>query len=145
MINERIEKVDIRWSQVGDFILKSGDIEDSSKNFGEAFIQEVRTRISNAIGTWKTNPIIGSNIDEFEGQPNTPLTGQRLQADATFALTKDGYLNINEFEITPVPIAETQILMRIQFRGILTERLPDSKIILNIIFDLTGKGPFIVN
>jgi len=145
MINARIDRVDLKFSQAGDFVIKSGDLEDTSNNFGEAFVQEVRSRIGNAINSWKTNPIIGSNIDEFEGQPNTPNTGQRLKQDATFALTRDGYLDSTDFEVTPVPVSETQILMRIQFRGVLTDRLPDSKIILNIIFDLTGKGPFIVN
>ena len=145
MINDRIDKIDLGWSEIGDLTLRRGDFKDTSDKFGKAFIQEIRSRIGHTAGTWRTNPNIGSNIDEFEGQPNTPLTGDRIRADINFALTKDSFLDISEFEVIPVPVSRSEILVRVQFKGILTEQLPDSTINLNIIFDLTGKGPYIVN
>lgn len=144
MINSRIGKVDLKWSYVGDFTIFKGDLEDTSKVFGEAFIQEVRSRISDHIGSWATKPNIGSNIDEFEGLPNTKETGERLKADLSYALTKDGFLSKSDFSLSAVPVSETQILVRLTFLGILTDEPLDSKIIANIIFDLTGKGPHLV-
>lgn len=145
MINTRIPLVDLKFTQVGDLSIKQGDLEDTSRVPGLAFRQEVRNRISSAIGSWKTAPRIGSNIDTFEGLPNNADTGAKLENDAANALTKDGFLNRNDFHVKAIPVSQIAILLRIQFRGILTDQLPDSTIVFSIIHDLSGRGPFIVN
>ncbi len=144
MINNRIDKIDLRWAQSGDLVLLNGDLQDTSKTFGQGFLQEVMTRVNYALGSWKTNPSIGSTLDEFEGQPNNEDTGKRLESSVQSCLTRDGFLSPSDFEVAAVPVGPSQILLRLAFLGILTDQPVDSRIILNIIYDLTGKGPYLV-
>ena len=144
MINARIGLVDVSWSAAGDFILEKGDLQDTGKVFGLAFLQEVKARVSTTVGDWATVPNLGCYLDQMSGQPNNQNTANALQAAITYSLTNDNYLAPSDFSINVIPMSISNLLIRITFLGILTNQPINSKMVLNIVYDLTGKGPFIV-
>jgi hypothetical protein len=144
LINERIDIVDFKWVNVGDFAFSSGDVLDTYNSFGEGFIQEVLTRIDSSFGDWKTNRELGSTLSNHEGMSNTEATGRSLEASVQGCLTKDGFLTLSDFTVTSVPVGIHQILLTISFIGILTDKPINSTISLSIIYDLTGKGSYLV-
>ena len=142
--DENFPKTDYRWSLDGDFVMVNGDLVDTNAIPGKAFLQEVADRVISSVGDWKLQPNKGSNVDDYIGDPNINLTHARIQNSISFALTKDRFLDQQDFKVTAAPIAIDQVAVRIDFDTSLTDLVPDSTIQLNIIYDTGGKGPFLV-
>jgi len=143
-IDQRLPETDLRWSLDGDFVLVNGDLVDTNAVRGKAFLQEVADRVISSVGDWKLLPQKGSNVDSFIGEPNINTTHARIENSISFALTKDRFLDQQDFKVTAAPISLTQVAVRIDFDTSLTDVVPDSTIRLNIIYDTEGKGPFLV-
>lgn len=144
MIEFRLDIVDMRWSSSGDFVVHNGDLADTSDEVGRGFIQEIQDRTMSSFGDWKLLPGKGSDIDEFHGNINNEETWDNLERRLTFAYTNDLFLDKQDFSITIAPITESEVAIRIDFNTALTDIVPDSTIVLKIVYDLSGKGPFIV-
>ena len=143
-IETRIELVDISWSSEGDFIINNGDLGDTFQNIGKGFIQEIEDRVKSAFKDWKLLPNRGSDLNEFEGQVNNEDTWRDIELSISLALTRDSFLEQQDFVVTTAPLSNTQIGIRIDFNVALTNIVPDSTITVKVIYDLKGLGPFII-
>lgn len=143
-IENRLPNTDLRWSLDGDYTLLNGDFSTTESVPGKAFLQEVSDRVISSSGDWKLFPRKGANVDDFIGEPNNPTTQARIENAISFALTRDKFLDQQDFAVTAAPISQTQVAVRIDFDTSLTNIIPDSTIQLNIVYDTDGKGPFIV-
>jgi len=143
-IETRIELVDFEWSLDGDFVVRNGDLADTANSTGRGFIQEVEDRVKSSFGEWKLLSEKGANLEDFEGQVNNEATWKRVEAAIDFSLTKDGFLEQADFTSTAAPVSNIEIAVRIDFNAALTNVIPDSKIVVKVVFDLQGQGPFIV-
>lgn len=143
-IETRIEIVDLEWSLEGDFVIRNGDISDTENSKGRAFIQEVEDRTKSSFEEWKLLPNKGANIEEFSGEINNERTWKAIESSISFSLTKDGFLDQRDFTVTAAPVSNTSVAVRIDFNASLTNLIPDSKIVVKVVYDLQGQGPFIV-
>jgi len=143
-IERRIDIVDFEWSNDGDFIIRNGDISDTYRSVARGFIQEIEDRVKSSYEEWKLIPNRGANLDEFHGQINNEKTWKAIESTINFALTKDGFLDQQDFMVTAAPVSNTEIAVRIDFNASLTNVIPDSKIVVKVIYDLAGQGPFII-
>ena len=143
-IERRVGIVDFEWSGDGDWVIRNGDISDTNNSTGRAFIQEVEDRAKSAVDDWKLQPQKGANLEDFEGEVNNERTWKRIEAAIDFSLTKDGFLDQSDFIVTAAPVSNTEVAVRIDFYASLTNIIPDSKIVVKVVFDLKGQGPFIV-
>jgi len=144
MIDLRLDMVDLSWSSSGDFIIENGDLADTFSTEGLGFIQEAEERVKSSAGDWKLLPEKGANIDEYHGEINNLDTWKSIESSITLALTADSFLNKQDFAITIAPITQTEIAIRIDFNASLTAIVPDSTIVIKVVYDLVGKGPFII-
>jgi hypothetical protein len=144
MIERRIKLTDLKWSIEGDFIIENGDLADTKNIAGLAFLQEVSDRVKSSFADWELMPDRGSNLDEFIGSINSARTQKAIEDAISFSFTKDNFLDRKDFQIAAVPIDNTQIAVRIDFETSLTEFDTDSTIQFKLIYDTSGKGPFIV-
>jgi len=143
-IEKRLELIDFEWSGDGDFVIRNGDISDTENSIGMAFTQEIEDRTKSSIEDWKLLPGKGANLEDFEGQINNESTWKKLEAAIDFSFTKDGFLDQSDFVVTAAPVSNTEVAIRIDFNASLTNIIPDSKIVIKVVFDLEGQGPFIV-
>ena len=144
MIELRLNLIDMKWSSDGDFLVENGDIADTSNKVGLGFVQEAEDRVKSSLEDWKLYPGRGADIDIFHGEINNEDTWENLERAITFALTSDLFLDNQDFSVTIAPIAESEIGIRIDFNTSLTDTVPDSTIVVKIVYDLAGKGPFII-
>lgn len=144
MLDRRINLTDLKWSNDGDLVIENGDLADTRYVTGLAFIQEVADRVRSSVGDWKLIPSKGADLDEFIGQTNSTKTQKAVENAISFSLTKDMFLSREDFKVTAIPVNRTEIAIRIDFDASLTEVEPDSTIQFKLIYDTTGKGPFIV-
>jgi hypothetical protein len=144
MIERRINLTDLKWSSDGDLVVENGDLADTKNVTGLAFLQEVSDRVKSSLGDWKLVPSKGADLDEFIGQTNSAKTQKAIESAISFSLTKDMFLSREDFQVTAIPINRTEIAVRIDFETSLTDVEPDSTIQFKLIYDTSGKGPFIV-
>lgn len=143
-IRKRINIVDMEWSSDGDFVIRNGDLSDTLNFRGMGFIQEVEDRVKSTLEDWKLLPKKGANIEEFYGEQNNKKTWKQIETAISFSLTKDGFLNSQDFSVTVAPLSNTEVAARIDFNISLTDTVPDSKIVVKVVYDLAGQGPFII-
>jgi hypothetical protein len=144
VIDAKLKLTDLKWSGEGDFIMENGDIADTNNNTGLAFLQEVEERVKSGYRDWKLNELKGAGVDEYEGEINNIETQREIQNSIEYAFTKDGFLDRQDFEVTAAPISVSQVAVRIDFDTSLTDVVPDSTILVKVVYDTQGKGPFIV-
>lgn len=143
-LNERIDLIDFKWSNDGDWVIENGDIADTSRAVGQGFIQEVQDRIKSSFDDYKLLARRGANLDDFEGEINNEATWSSIESNITFSLTLDGFLDDSDFIVTVAPLSESEVAARVDFNTSLTNVSPDSKITVKVVYDLNGKGPFII-
>ena len=143
-IEKRIGIVDFEWSIDGDFVFRNGDLADTKISVGRAFIQQVEDRVKSSARDWKLELSKGANIEDFHGEINNEDTWKKIEAAIAFSLTKDGFLDQQEFLVTAAPLSNTEVAARIDFNTALTNVIPDSKIVVKVAYDLLGQGPFMV-
>jgi len=143
-IETKIDIVDFEWSHDGDFVIRNGDISDTYKSLARGFIQEIEDRIKSSYEEWKLLPNRGANLDEFHGKINNEQTWKEIESTINFALTKDAFLDQQDFMVTAAPVSNTEVAVRIDLNASLTNSVPDSKIVVKVIYDLAGQGPFII-
>jgi len=144
MLSNPIGNVDVKWSKIGDFMIKNGTLEDTENNPGLSFQQEVTARIMSSKSDWTLVQDMGANLEDFEGEINNSSTGKRIAAAITKSLVFDEFLGPSDFMVEVIPVSESSVLIKVKFSTLLTNQVLDSKIIMNFVYDLNGKGPFFV-
>lgn len=144
MIDSKLKLTDLKWAGVGDFIIENGDIADTLSVSGLAFIQQIEERVKSGYKDWKLNPMEGAGLDEFKGKVNSLQTQREIENSIEFSFTKDLFLDRQDFKVTAAPISHTQVAVRIDFDTSLTDVVPDSTILIKVVYDTDGNGPFIV-
>jgi len=139
-----IERVDLNWSDSGDFIIQNGDIKDTRLNKGEGFIEEVTRRIKSSVGDWKLEPSFGASLGTFEGENNIEETWKRIESSLSHALTYDLFLYPRAFEINIAPIDSDEIAIRVDFTPELDILLGTELPTVKMVYSLSSHQPFIM-
>lgn len=143
-LQNKLPIIDLEWSADGDWVIRNGDLADTKESKGRAFIQEVEDRAKSSTNDWKLLPKRGASIDEFHGDNNNERIWKKIESAISFSLTRDGFLDRQDFIVTAAPLSNTEVVVRIDFDASLTDTIPDSKIVLRIVYDLAGQGPFMI-
>lgn len=143
-IESKLDLVDFEWSHDGDLVFRNGDIADTKISTGRGFIQEIEDRVKSSTKDWKLLPNKGADIEDFHGETNNESTWKRIESAISFSLTKDGFLEEQDFKTTAAPMSNTEVAIRIDFNTSLTNVIPDSKIVVKVAYDLLGQGPFMI-
>lgn len=143
-IQRNFEIIDYEWTADGDFALRGGDIATTVNKRGKGFLQEVRDRVMSSYGDWLLDKQRGANIDTYVGEINSPSMRAEIEDSIRFCLTKDGFLEKQDFTVLAARASTTQVVVRIDFDTSLTNGEADSTIQFNIVYDTDGKGPYII-
>ena len=94
--------VDISFDENGEpQIGPDGDLLLSYGN--EAILQNTMFRLKTYIGDFILEPNCGASLEYFIGQPNSPETGETVEAFVNYALTHDGFLSQLEYSVDVFP------------------------------------------
>jgi phage baseplate assembly protein W len=98
---------DLVQSPSGDLLLVWGD---------EQIIQEVLFRLKTTKGDYLLSKQVGCSLEEFIGQPNTPLVHAAIEQRIEDELTRDLLLAMPE--IDAVDVSDTEVLILIRFSSL---------------------------
>lgn len=139
-----LEKEDFKFSQNGDFIVTSGDLEDTSKLKGLGFLEEVEIRVRSSFGDWYFEEEKGANLHLFEGRMITEGLLDSIIEYISNAITADDFLAPIDFTVDARQIDMHEVAVKIVFsdniKKYIDYRIQDIK----VIFDLKNANPRIV-
>jgi hypothetical protein len=114
------DSTDFFWTSRGDIKISNGDIMDTAFDPLRSHVQEIRTRVSSDLGSWKGFPDLGSSVADFVGEQNTKRTAEMIKTRLIAALARHNFMSTNDLDIKYMPYAHDKILFRIKIRVMAT-------------------------
>lgn len=99
---------EIKITPDGDISLDENDGIEVSVG-GDALAEHIMVRIRTIFNEALNMPGVGSNLDEAAGLPNTPDTGAFIEQEVIDSLTRDGFMQIGDFNVNVVPTSMDSI------------------------------------
>lgn len=94
------EATDLRFSPDGDLVLdEGGAIVDTALYPLLSLKQEIITRILTNVGDWPQHPWMGTNAQQYVGEPNSEDTIDALMESIKEGLTNDGLVDKRDLEL----------------------------------------------
>ncbi|MDD3412425.1 MAG: hypothetical protein PHY47_00330 [Lachnospiraceae bacterium] len=139
-----INREDLTWSDMGDFTVALGDIEDTRAVKGKGFIEECQRRIQSSFNDWKLRNQDGANLHVFKDRINNEILWNEIKDSIVFALTFDSFLSPLDLTVHVAPVSATEVAVRIDFSDNIKKHIDPSLHMIKVIYNLTGEGPFIM-
>lgn len=106
------DHIDADWSWDGDFAVDGkGDLKDTSYDTLKSLQNEIHTICRSEFGDWENHPVLGANLSEFRGEPNTRAIGQKIQDRLSIHISSVGLVNSNDLSVRVVPVHIHRILI----------------------------------
>lgn len=110
--------IDISFDENGEpQIGPDGDLLLSYGN--ESILQNIMFRLKTYIGDFILEPSCGASLEYFIGQPNSPETGETVEAFVNYSLTHDGFLSPLEYtlEVFPFDLNTLAVVVKLNTSG----------------------------
>lgn len=142
VINSR--KVDLSFSENGDFIFEFGDLKDTFETDGLGFMEEIELRIKSSQNDWYFDPEYGANLDMYEGKMITPGMLESLSQSVRSALLYNDFLTSDSFDVDVGVVDTNEVAVKIFFSDNIRKNLDYKIQDFKMIFDLKNGTPKIV-
>ena len=107
------DRVDLRLTPDGDLAVGlSGDIRLASGRLYRE--QQIRLRLLLASGEWRSDPLLGADLESLRGLPNRPETAQQIVDRVMHALTYDGLFEPWELSVEAFPVSHEELVVHIE-------------------------------
>jgi len=129
--------IDLLWSNVGDFAIgHDGDIADTRFDVLLAVSQDVYDRAKSDLRDWKEIPLVGANISDFAGEPNTERNGNLLKRRVLNSMIPYGVIDVVDVTVDVWPIGIDRVQGEITLRVAPTLRNKNSQLVKQrILYD----------
>lgn len=137
------DDIDLRFNWNGDFDLgPDGDLAHTTNDRLESVRQEIHDICASALGDWEVYPNRGASLDDFVGEPNTRLVGDRIHDRLRIALTSAGVVLEDDLDIRVVPVHLYRVLIVVKINAVPTpfNNLAEEKLIVSLVFDFLEQG-----
>lgn len=139
-----IGRQDFKWSQMGDFVVESGDLADTRELQGLGFMEEVERRIATGYGDWKLKEEDGADLHIYKDRINNEETWKAISDSISYALTADFFLGPVDFQVYVAPVGINEVAVRVEFSDNVRELIDPKLHNIKIVYNLDGEGPFIM-
>ncbi len=115
------DAIDLSWTWDGDFIIgEDGDLADTSADYLSSLENEVRTVMRSEFTDWQEHPILGCQLSDFRGEPNTRATADAIKMRIISRLTAIGIVRQEDLSVRIVPVHAHQVLVLIDISAAAT-------------------------
>ena len=133
------DSIDVNFSWDGDFdIDETGDIADTSSDTILSLENEIRTIARSEIMDWEMHPILGANLSDFRGEPNTRETAKAMEQQLLSRIIAAGLVKQGDISIRIVPtgLYEVLIMIKVNVVATPTNRLqPGEELVITFTYD----------
>lgn len=140
------DAIDLDFTWDGDFVIgKDGDLGDTSDDQIRSLENEIHNICKSEIGDWEQHPMLGANLSDFQGEPNTRESGKRLQERIHFRLVDAQLVDPADLEVRVIPVHIHQVLVIIKINAVATSEnrlISQEPFITQLLYDTTENGIF---
>lgn len=106
---------DLYFNEEGDLVISSNkDLQDTGNNQYRSLIQGIRARLNFRQGEWPyKGSLIGANLSDFYGLPNTRETGELIKTRVINTLTSDDFISLKNLFVDVIPLTKNLINIKI--------------------------------
>lgn len=108
------DSIDLAWTWDGDLVIdKLGDIKDTQDNYLQALADTIQAVVKSETFDWEKDPMVGANLSEFQGEPNTRQLGKAIEDRVKIALISQNIVQRGDINIKVVPVHANQVAIYI--------------------------------
>lgn len=108
------DSIDLAWTWDGDLVLDDlGDIKDTQSNYLTALVDTIQAVVKSETNDWEKDPMLGANLSEFQGEPNTKETGRTIEDRIKIALTSQNIIQRGDIFVKVVPVHANQVMISV--------------------------------
>ncbi len=112
------DSIDLRWTWDGDYSCgDDGDLEDTSFDYIYSLIQEIQTIVKGEFKDWEKHPNLCADLNDYNGEPNTRATGDKIANRIKSKLVSGGLVRIEDLRVKVVPVHLHQVLVSISVQA----------------------------
>ena len=112
---------DLDWSWDGDFIIgEDGDFKDNSDDLIRSLETELRTVIRSEFTDWEKHPMLGCNLSDFRGEPNTREVAANMEQRIISGLISSGIVRQGDVSIRIIPTAQSEVMIMLAVTAVAT-------------------------
>lgn len=112
------DSIDLAYTWDGDYVVgEDGDLGDTSYDFIASLIQEIQTIVQGDQGDWEKHPNLPASINDFNGEPNTRRTADKITDRVVSKLTAQGLVKAEDLKVKLTPIGTNQVLVSIRVQA----------------------------
>lgn len=139
------DSVDLDWTIDGDYMVdQTGDLKDTSEDLLLSFKNEVFTVIKSNLKDWREDLAVGSDLDEFVGEPNTQDVARFLEERVKSSLLL--IASESDISIRVVPVGPYRVLITLSIQVLATPQNGlhvGDEVHVSLLFDYFERGVFV--
>lgn len=117
------DHIDADFTWDGDYFIGSdGDLADTQDDTIRSLLNEVRTVIRCEVGDWELHSMIGANLADFLGEPNTSASAKAIEERVVSSLVSAGLVQSSDVKVRVVPVQNHIVLIMIAISAEATYR-----------------------
>ena len=140
------DTIDLNFSWDGDYTRgNDGDLGDTSDDFIQSLINEVRDCVKSEFGDWEKDPHVAGDLSDFKGEPNTRDTGKAIENRVKSRLVAMPLVSASDIQVKVIPVHINQILIAIRIQAVATSGnslQPGEPIVVSFLYDTTEHDIF---
>jgi hypothetical protein len=142
------DSIDLAWSWDGDLAIDdNGDIKDTQSNYLLALADTIQAVVKSESFDWEKDPLLGANLSDFQGEPNTRDVGKAIEDQIKIALTSQRIVNNGDVKVRVVPVHANQVMISIVVNTDPTSKnglSPGEPLQLSLIYDTLENSTFFI-
>lgn len=108
----KYDSYDLDWTWDGDLALgDDGDLKDTSDDAITSLLNEIRTIIRSELGDWQMHGLLGSNLSDFLGEPNTQETALAIEERISSSLITFGTIDAKDITVRVIPVQRHMVMV----------------------------------
>ena len=120
MANYDSNDLDFTWD--GDYIVgEDGDLGDTKDDYLRSFVTEIRTIVRSEFSDWEKYPLLGCNLSDFCGEPNSRQTAANMQERIISQIVSIGIVKRGDITVRIIPTGPNEVLVMLKISTAATE------------------------
>jgi len=142
------DSIDLAWSWDGDITIDDmGDLKDTQENYLQACADTIQCVVKSETLEWEKDPLLGANLSEFQGEPNTREIGKAIEDRIKIALTSQGIIQNGDISVRVVPVHANQVMISITVSAEPSNKnglSPAEPLQISLIYDTLENSTFFI-
>ena len=109
----------VGWN--GDLNLESGDVKQTLSDGLQSLLDQIHVVCASSANDWAIYPGKGANLEDFVGEPNTRIVGDRIRERVIISIVGAELVTEEDLNVRVIPVHIHKVLIIIRINALPTE------------------------